>query len=174
MSSVSSSGPDNDVRMLFTSPWTRRFDGTPRMIDIRTRAHALSAEIKHQSCSRVTPGPHVKLQRVETDFVGDTLKVMGLGRVGGHRGRKSCRSIRQAGLSTALLEAKPQSGGGRGRSHAVGDAADIAISGQPSRHANERTTHGASRLGVNRAAYHLPVLTWAEGSRSTTAVVSAM
>ena len=77
------------------------------------------------------PGPHVRLQRVETDFVGDTLKVMGLGRVGGDRGRKSCRYIRQAGPSTALLEAKPQSGGGRGRSHAVGDAADIAISGQP-------------------------------------------
>ena len=84
-----------------------------------------------QRCSRGTPGPHVKLQRIETDFVGDTLKVMGLGRVGGDRGRKSCRSIRQAGPSTPLLEAKPQSGGGRGRSHAVGDAADIAISGQP-------------------------------------------
>ena len=57
---------------------------------------------KHPRVSKVMPGPHIKLQRVETDFVGDTLKVMGLGRVGGDRGRKSCRFIRDKPVRVPL------------------------------------------------------------------------
>ena len=57
---------------------------------------------------------------LDNDFVADTLKVMNVGRDGGRRRWISCRYHQQAGPSAALVMASPQSGGGRGRSHAIG------------------------------------------------------
>ena len=56
----------------------------------------------------------------DNDFVADMLKVMNVGRDGGRRRWISCRYHQQAGPSAALVMASPQSGGGRGRSHAIG------------------------------------------------------
>ena len=56
----------------------------------------------------------------DNDFVADTLKVMTVGRDGGRSGWVPCRCDQQAGPSAALVMASPQSGGGRGRSHAIG------------------------------------------------------
>ena len=57
---------------------------------------------------------------LDNDFVADMLKVKAVGRDGGRSGwiLRSCDQ--QAGPSAALVMASPQSGGGRGRSHAIG------------------------------------------------------
>ena len=57
---------------------------------------------------------------LDNDFVADMLKVMDVGRDGGRRRWISRRYDQQAGPSAALVMASPQSGGGRGRSHAIG------------------------------------------------------
>ena len=56
----------------------------------------------------------------DNELVADTLKVMDVERDGGRRRWISCRYHQQAGPSAALVMASPQSGGGRGRSHAIG------------------------------------------------------
>ena len=56
----------------------------------------------------------------DNDFVADMLKVMNVGRDGGRRRWILRRYDQQAGPSAALVMASPQSGGGRGRSHAIG------------------------------------------------------
>ena len=72
----------------------------PKMVSDPVRKAVRKAVRNVRECPKRCPDCPVGAQRpTEKDFVGDTLKVMGLGRVGGHRGRKSCRSIRQAGLS---------------------------------------------------------------------------
>ena len=60
------------------------------------------------------------LRPLDNDFVVDMLQVMNFGRDGGRRRWISCRYAQQAGPGTALVMASPQSGGGRGRSHAIG------------------------------------------------------
>ena len=57
---------------------------------------------------------------LDNDFVADMLKVMDVERDGGRRGWISRRYDQQDGPSAALVMASPQSGGGRGRSHAIG------------------------------------------------------
>ena len=59
---------------------------------------------------------------LDNDFVADMLKVMAVpvGRDGGRSGWILRRYDQQAGPSAALVMASPQSGGGRGRSHAIG------------------------------------------------------
>ena len=56
----------------------------------------------------------------DNDFVADMLKVMNVGRDGGRRRWISRRYNQQAEPSAVWVMASPQSGGGRGRSHAIG------------------------------------------------------
>ena len=60
------------------------------------------------------------LRTLDNDFVADMLKLMAVGRDGGRSGWILRRCDHQAGPSAALVMASPQSGGGRGRSHAIG------------------------------------------------------
>ena len=57
---------------------------------------------------------------LDNDFVADMLKVMDVGRDGGRRRWISRRYAQQAEPSAVWVMASPQSGGGRGRSHAIG------------------------------------------------------
>ena len=56
----------------------------------------------------------------DNELVADTLKVMDVERDGGRRRWISRRYHQQDGPRAALVMASPQSGGGRGRSHAIG------------------------------------------------------
>ena len=85
-----------------------------------TRTHALSATGTRLVDSSVLNSLGWGLRTLDNDFVADTLKVMNVGRDGGRRRWISCRYHQQAGPSAALVMASPQSGGERGRSHAIG------------------------------------------------------
>ena len=63
------------------------FAATHRMIDIRTRTHALSADIKHPRVKDAMPGPSEDVLRLEPDFVGDMVRVKLRARNGGASGR---------------------------------------------------------------------------------------
>ena len=80
----------------------------------------------------------------DNELVADTLKVMDVERDGGRRRWISCRYHQQAGPSAALVMASPQSGGGRGRSHAIGRRGRHRDLQSAWCLANEPTTRGTS------------------------------
>ena len=113
-------GPDYDDRMPNDPA-----DVGPRAAHLQasaggTHTHALIATGTRLFDSSVLNSLGWGLRPLDNDFVADTLKVMAVARDGGRSGWTSRRYDQQAGPSAALVMASPQSGGGRGRSHAIG------------------------------------------------------
>ena len=120
MSSCVNVGPDYDDRMPKDPA-----DVGPRAAHLQTsaggtRTHTLSATGTRLFDSSVLNSLGWGLRTLDNDFVADMLEVMDVGRDGGRRRWISRRYDQQAGPSAALVMASPQSGGGRGRSHAIG------------------------------------------------------
>ena len=120
MSSCVNVGPDYDDRMPNDPA-----DVGPRAAHLqtsagRTQTHALSVTGTSLFDCSVLNSLGWGLRTLDNDFVADTLKVMAVGRDGRRSGWILRRYDQQAGPSTALVMASPQSGGGRGRSHAIG------------------------------------------------------
>ena len=120
MSSRVNVGPDYDDRMPNDPA-----DVGPRAAHLQTSArgthtHALIATGTRLFVSSVLNSLGWGLRTLDNDFVADMLKVMAVGRDCGRSGWTLRRCDQQAGPSAALVMASPQSGGGRGRSHAIG------------------------------------------------------
>ena len=118
---MSSSGPT----MTTTCQKTLQLSAPRRAAHLQTsaggtQAHALSATETRLVDSSVLNSLGWGLRTLDNDFVADMLKVMAVGRDGGRSGWILRRCDQQAGPSAALVMASPQSGGGRGRSHAIG------------------------------------------------------
>ena len=93
---------------------------------------------------------------LDNDFVADMLKVMDVERDGGRRRLISRRYDQQAGPSAALVMASPQSGGGRGRSHAIGRRGRHRDSESSWCLANVPTTRGTSQKWHHPLLYEYP------------------